>query len=107
MTGEELRRHLQALQAVADENEGNRAVGSTGYARSLDYVTSTLEELGPRISWRRQLFFVAINQANRSIDPVFRLAVQDAADFVQGLDFDLMSNSGFGTVKGLSSSYCL
>ena len=41
-----LMEHLEALQAVADANDGNRATGSAGFEASVDYVASALEAAG-------------------------------------------------------------
>ena len=38
--------HLEAFQAIADENDGNRAAGTSGYTASVDYVVDTLEAAG-------------------------------------------------------------
>ena len=38
--------HLEALQAIADDNAGNRAAGLPGYEASVDYVVETLEAAG-------------------------------------------------------------
>lgn len=38
--------HLQRLQQIADENRGNRAVGTPGYDASLDYVAKALRDSG-------------------------------------------------------------
>lgn len=38
--------HLQAFQAIADRSGGNRATGSAGYERSMDYVTEQLTDAG-------------------------------------------------------------
>src|SRR5262245_5891137 len=38
--------HLEALQAAADANGGDRAVGRPGFASSRDYVVSQLEAAG-------------------------------------------------------------
>jgi Zn-dependent M28 family amino/carboxypeptidase len=39
-------RHLEALQAIADANGGNRAAGTPGYAASAAYVADRLREAG-------------------------------------------------------------
>ncbi len=39
-------RHLEALQAAADANGGNRAAGTPGYAASAAYVADRLREAG-------------------------------------------------------------
>lgn len=42
--------HLEALQAIADENDGTRAAGLPGYEASVDYVVETLEAAGWNVS---------------------------------------------------------
>ena len=42
--------HLTALQKIADENDGNRASGTTGYTKSVDYVVKTLKASGWQVS---------------------------------------------------------
>jgi Zn-dependent M28 family amino/carboxypeptidase len=38
--------HLSELQAIADENDGTRAVGTPGYDASVDYVAQVLRDSG-------------------------------------------------------------
>lgn len=38
--------HLDALEQIANENDGNRATGTAGYRASVDYVTEQLETAG-------------------------------------------------------------
>ena len=38
--------HLEAFQAIADANGGDRAAGRDGYAASVDYVVDQLEAAG-------------------------------------------------------------
>jgi Zn-dependent M28 family amino/carboxypeptidase len=38
--------HLQALQQIADDHEGHRSAGSTGYDASTEYVWDTLSSFG-------------------------------------------------------------
>ena len=38
--------HLQKLQDIADANGGNRALGTPGYAASVDYVANALRDKG-------------------------------------------------------------
>jgi aminopeptidase S len=42
----DLVRHLDALQAVADDNDGNRAAGTSGYEASARYVEEQLRAAG-------------------------------------------------------------
>lgn len=46
VTVEGIRAHLEALQAIATANDGNRASGTGGYNDSADYVQATLEGAG-------------------------------------------------------------
>jgi Zn-dependent M28 family amino/carboxypeptidase len=41
-----MRRHLAALQRIADRNNGTRVAGSAGYAASVRYVQGELRKLG-------------------------------------------------------------
>ncbi|KUI12967.1 amidohydrolase [Mycobacterium sp. GA-1285] len=38
--------HLVRLQEIADDNDGNRALGTSGYDASVDYVANTLRDSG-------------------------------------------------------------
>ncbi|MGR0220437.1 M28 family peptidase [Agromyces sp. ZXT2-6] len=42
--------HLEAFQAIADENDDNRAAGTSGYEASVDYVVEVLEAAGWDVS---------------------------------------------------------
>ncbi|MFI6324214.1 M28 family metallopeptidase [Nonomuraea sp. NPDC050556] len=42
--------HLQALQAIADANDGNRAAGTSGYDASADYVAAKLRRAGYQVT---------------------------------------------------------
>jgi Zn-dependent M28 family amino/carboxypeptidase len=85
--------HLGALQDVADAHDGNRAAGTPGYAASIDYVQSRLEQAGYRP--QRQQF---------SYDrPDFtRAALQRMAptrtDYRVLRDFRPLASSGAGAV---------
>lgn len=46
ITSQGLHAHLEAFAQIATDNGGNRAVGSPGYAASIDYVRAQLEEVG-------------------------------------------------------------
>ena len=51
-----MEQHLQALQKIADRNNGNRAAGTSGYRASVDYAQKVLEKAGYDVS--RQHFEV-------------------------------------------------
>ncbi|WP_425310473.1 M28 family peptidase [Ammonicoccus fulvus] len=46
VTVENTMKHLQAFQAIADDNDGNRAAGTSGYEASAQYVEKTLAAAG-------------------------------------------------------------
>ena len=46
ITEDGLDTQLQALQDIADDNDGNRAAGTSGYEESVDYVEATLQAAG-------------------------------------------------------------
>ena len=39
-------RHLQALQRIADQHDGTRAIGTPGYDASFDYVAGKVRAAG-------------------------------------------------------------
>ncbi len=48
---EELHKHLEALQGIADDNSNNRAVGTPGGLETREYIVQTLSDLGYDV-WR-------------------------------------------------------
>ena len=46
VTVENVHDHLEALQAIADANDGNRGAGTSGYEASAQYVEQTLQAAG-------------------------------------------------------------
>lgn len=46
VSGQSAWKHLEALQRIADQNGGNRASGTPGYAASVDYVVGVLKAAG-------------------------------------------------------------
>jgi Zn-dependent M28 family amino/carboxypeptidase len=83
-----LRRHLRALQEIADENDGNRAAGTPGSEASADYVAEMLREDG----WRVELDPVAFPYFDERSPP--RLD-----DLEEGSDFRTLSYSGSGRAE--------
>lgn len=45
-----VQKHLQAFQDIADANDGNRASGTPGYDKSVDYVVDELTSYGYEVS---------------------------------------------------------
>ncbi|WUJ09891.1 M28 family peptidase [Actinoplanes sp. NBC_00393] len=50
VTGAHAKEHLNALQAIADANGGNRAAGTPGYRASRDYVANKLRRAGYKVT---------------------------------------------------------
>ncbi|GAA3194894.1 aminopeptidase PaaP [Actinocorallia longicatena] len=48
--GANVTKHLDALQGIADANGGTRAVGTPGYAASVDYVAGRLKKAGYKVT---------------------------------------------------------
>ena len=46
MDGDQMWAHLEALQLIADENDGHRSLGSSGYDASVQYVVEQLASYG-------------------------------------------------------------
>ena len=50
ITRAELNDHLEALQRIADESDGNRSAGTPGYDASVDYVAARLRDAGWKVT---------------------------------------------------------
>ena len=88
--------HLEALQAVADANGGNRASGLPGYKASVDYVVGQLREAGytPQV----QAFTFDYFEENSELIRVS----PNPRTFVNGTDF-LRNTFDSGTPEGTAT----
>jgi Zn-dependent M28 family amino/carboxypeptidase len=87
--------HLEALQEVADDNDGTRASGTPGYEASVDYVVRRLQQAGysPRVQEFTFPFFQQLSPSTfEEISPTPRT-------FVEGTDYFLGEFSGAGDVE--------
>ena len=91
-----MERHLDALQTIADENGGNRAVGTPGYAASVDYAVKVLEKAGYAVT--RQRFDVKTFELTRK--PVVAEVKPEARRLRDGADYSVFDFSGSGDVQG-------
>lgn len=80
-----IRKHLEAFQAIADDNGGTRASGTPGYNSSAGYVASLMTNAGYAVT--RQSFTFPYFQETAS--PVFELT----------LDSRVYTNDDFGTLE--------
>lgn len=89
-----IREHLEALQDVADLNDGNRASGTSGYEDSGDYVESVLEAAD--YETERQYF--TFDYFSVLAPTTFERVSPEPATYVEGEQFAIMSYSGSGAV---------
>lgn len=93
VTTEAVTAHLQALQAIADAHNGNRAAGTTGYAASMDYVQAQLEQAGYQT--RRQQFSYDRPDFTRA---TLQRTMPTRTDYVVSRDHRPLAQSGAGSV---------
>jgi Zn-dependent M28 family amino/carboxypeptidase len=90
----EVRAHQAALQAIADEHDGNRFSGFAGFNASVDYVVDTLEASGytPEVQAFDYLAFeVAGPSALQQVAP-------NQITYVEGTDFGAITQTDPGDV---------
>jgi Zn-dependent M28 family amino/carboxypeptidase len=92
ITEQGLLSHLEALQAIADANRGNRSAYSAGYSESADYVAGQLEDAGYIVD--RVPFTVSSSE----IIEVSLTYGSESPSY--GSDYLVFSESGSGSVNG-------
>lgn len=93
ITTEAVTEHLNALQQIADANNGNRAAGTAGYAASVDYVEAQLERAGYQT--RRQQFSYERPDFTRA---TLERTQPTRTDYAVTRDFRPLAFSGAGSV---------
>jgi len=90
----EVREHQAALQAIADEHDGNRFSGFAGYNASVDYVVDTLEAAGydPEV---QSFDYLAFEVAGPS---ALQQTAPGTITYVEGVDFGAITQSDPGDV---------
>lgn len=96
VTAKGITKHLQALQNIADANDGNRAAGTSGHAASVDYFEKQLKKAGYVTS--RQAFSYDKSVVDTA---VLDLTAPTTQSFEYGVDFVEASNASEGDVTGL------
>ncbi len=84
--------HLNAFQAIADRNGGNRVSGTPGFDQSKDYVADRLEAAGYDVT---VMPFDFQYNADRTT-PVFAQVSPDQQQYTDGTDFASMTFSPNG-----------
>jgi len=100
MSLEGLQETLKKLQEIADENGGTRAIESTGYNASIEYIRSQLEG-NPELSLSVQPFSMSLTIPLGEPSLTSETASEELVSYVFGTDFDPMPNSGAGEATGL------
>jgi Zn-dependent M28 family amino/carboxypeptidase len=90
----EVRAHQAALQAIADENDGNRFSGFPGYDASVDYVVERLEAAGydPEVQEFDYLAFEVVGPS------ALQQVAPNSITYVEGTDFGAITQSDPGDV---------
>jgi Zn-dependent M28 family amino/carboxypeptidase len=88
--------HLDALQAVADANNGNRASGTPGYAASRDYVVQKLRAAG----YRPTVQAFQHNYFRENAPAQLAQLTPDATSYAAPTDLVTMNLSGTGSASG-------
>lgn len=93
VTLEGVMEHLKAFQTIADENDGNRAAGTSGHDASVNYVEGLLQDAGYS-TWRQPFTYERTDFTGTALSQT----APGAEDYTFGVDFYPMDYSGGGTV---------
>ena len=88
--------HLNELQIIANSNNGTRASGSSGYAKSVDYIQSKLSSDYYTIT-RQTFSFLKFSEPTPS---ELNRVSPNPVNYGHDIDFHTMSYSGAGDVTG-------
>ncbi len=91
--------HLEAFQAIAEDNGGNRASGTPGYDASVGYVEQRLKDAGWEVT-RQEFQFPFFQQ----ISSAFSQAAPDEATYVEGTDYAVMTYSASADVTATAQA---
>ena len=92
ITRAELNDHLEALQRIADESDGNRSAGTPGYDASVDYVAARLRDAGWKVTRQGVPFtYFRLDSASLTVD---------GRELTRGKQFQVLSYSGSGRASG-------
>jgi Zn-dependent M28 family amino/carboxypeptidase len=86
--------HEEALQAIADDNDDNRASGTSGYDASLEYVEARLQQAG-YVTSRQEFDFFKFTDLGGS---VLQQTAPGSVTYVENTDFFATPHSEEGTV---------
>jgi len=89
VTADGVTEHLEAFQAIADANGGNRAAGLPGYDASVDYVVETLQAAG----WTVTLDDFPFTYVGPAV-------LQQTAPVVATYETGAYTGTGYGDISG-------
>lgn len=98
VTAKNIVKHLQALQKIADQNDGNRASGTSGHVASAEYVEWVLKKNG--YTTERQPFSYDKTNLDRA---EFSQVAPDTVDYVLEEQFYPMDYSGEGDLTAAAT----
>jgi hypothetical protein len=98
VTLEGVREHQAALQAIADDNNGTRALGSSGYQASVDYIVDQLEASGYNATLQQ---FQTIVWKIVGPSTLEQINPPNPFTYVENVDYGLLSYSSSGEVSAL------
>ncbi|HEX4814069.1 MAG TPA: M28 family metallopeptidase [Nonomuraea sp.] len=93
--GTNVNEHLQAFQAIATANGGNRAAGTSGYDASRDYVAGKLRKAGYKVTLQPINF---VESWSENTPPALELTAPNAKTYAPGQDFFAFEPSPSGDV---------
>ena len=92
VTVEGVREHQEALQEIADDNNGIRTSGTDGYDDSAEYVADRMRAAGYNVTVQEFDFFFV----GDATPPVLEQTAPTPTTYVDGVDFATMDYSGSG-----------
>ncbi|MEV4069769.1 M28 family metallopeptidase [Nonomuraea fuscirosea] len=93
--GSNVKKHLDAFQAIATANGGNRAAGSPGYDASVDYVAGKLRRAGYKVTLQPINF---VESWSENSAPVLDRTAPSAKSYAPNEDFFTFQPSPSGDV---------
>ncbi|RSN01930.1 aminopeptidase [Nonomuraea sp. WAC 01424] len=93
--GENVRKHLEALQSIANANGGTRAAGTPGYNASRDYVAGKLRKAGYKVTLQPINF---VQSWTENSPPTLARTAPDAKSYAPNEDFYSFEPSPAGDV---------
>ncbi|NUR83009.1 MAG: M28 family peptidase [Nonomuraea sp.] len=93
--GDNVRKHLEALQAIANANGGTRAAGTPGYNASRDYVAGKLRRAGYKVTLQPINY---VESWTENSPPTLDRTAPDAKSYVPNEDFFTFQPSPAGDV---------